>query len=541
MQRRKFLKSTAIASAPLLFNKIPVMAAPNLQTENLQTMADAAAQCGKILIIIELQGGVDGLTMVCPKDKWSELSAVRNNILIKEDQILPLDNNPTTGLHPSTPDLQKLYNEGKMMIVQGVSYDNPDYSHFRSNDILYAGSDSNQVFDTGWLGRALDSIYPNFPTGYPNATMSDPLAVQIGSLLPFCLQGPNVNMGYCVTNPTELLDVLNGTPGPAPNSDYGTELTFLRLMKDQSNAYRGVLQNAYNVPYTHATSYPVPPKVNSLADQLKIVAKLINGGLTTPIYILNHGGNFDTHGNQVDPLDPREGDLPDLLTILSEAVGGFQADLKKMGKENLVTGMTHTEFGRRIKSNDSKGTDHGVAAPVLLFGAGLNTGSSAVLNEVQTATGMIGASPTLPPNEPTVADDVPMQFDYRQVYTSIMQDWLCMSKAQADAALGKSYTKLPIFASTQLSTPKFDNNSSFLTIYPNPVSNNQINIRFATSLNDNIAVAVYNIQGVKVFDSKFVVNGNTLNFSINNRLSSGTYILEVVTNGASHTEKLLIL
>jgi hypothetical protein len=202
--------------------------------------------------------------------------------------------------------------------------------------------------------------------------------------------------------------------------------------------------------------------------------------------------------------------------------------------------MTHTEFGRRIKSNDSKGTDHGVAAPVLFFGAALNTSPSAVVGTPHPVPGMIGTSPELPPNEPTVADDVPMQFDYRQVYTSVMQDWLCMSKAQADAVLGREYQKLPIFATTQLSTPKFDN-SSFLTVYPNPVSNNQINIRFATSLNDNIAVAVYNIQGAKVFDSKFAVSGSTLNFSINNRLSSGTYILEVVTNGARHTEKLLIL
>lgn len=535
MERRKFLKSTAIVSAPLLLNKIPVMASPGLQSESLQMMANAASNCGKILVIIELPGGCDGLSVVYPKDKWSELSAARSNVLIREDQVLSLNNNDTTGLHPAMPELRNLYNEGKMMIVQGVSYDNPDGSHFRSNDIMYAGSDSNQVLDTGWIGRALDTLYPNFPSAYPNDSMRDPLAVQMGSLLPFCLKGPSVNMGYCVSEPESLLDVINATPGAAPNSDYGTELTFLRLMKDQSNKYRGALQDAYNVPHTPKLAYPVTP----LGKQLSIVAKLIKGGLKTPIYIVSHRGEFDTHANQVDSADRATGALPELLAELSVAVNAFQADLKDIGKEDKVTGMTYTEFGRRIMSNDSAGTDHGAGAPVLLFGAALNTGSSAVINETQTATGMIGRSLTFP-EELDWLDNVPMQFDYRQVYTSILQDWLCMSEAQASSVLGRSFTKLPIFASTQLSTPNF-NSSSFLTVYPNPVSNNQINIRFASSLNDNIAVAVYNIQGAKVFNSKFTMSGNTLNFSINNRLSSGTYILEVVTNGGRHTEKLLIL
>ncbi|HEX8575887.1 MAG TPA: DUF1501 domain-containing protein [Flavobacterium sp.] len=535
MQRRKFLKSTAIVSAPLFFNKIPVMAAENLQTENLQIMANAASECGKILVIIQLSGGCDGLSLVAPRDKWAELTAARSNILINENQVLRLDNNDTTGLHPATPEFQNLYNEGKMMIVQGVSYPNPSYSHFRAIDIWFSGVDSNQISPTGWIGRALNSIYPDYPAAYPNPTMRDPLAVQIGSGLSFSLQGPSVNMGYSSTNPDDLLNVINATSDPAPDSDYGAELTFLRLMKDQSNAYRSVLQNAYNTPVSAPVTYPD----NSLAEQLKIVARLINGGLKTPVYIVNHPRGFDTHGNQVSDSDKTKGELPRNLAILSEAVSAFQNDLRNMGKEDKVTGMTHSEFGRRVVSNDSRGTDHGTAAPVLFFGAALNTSPSAVAGTAHPIPGMIGTSPDLPANA-TVDDEVPMQFDYRQVYSSIMQDWLCMSEAQATAALGRPYAKLPIFASTQLSTPKFDN-SSFLTIYPNPVSNNQINIKFATYLNDNIAVAVYNIQGVKVFDSKFVVNGSTLNFSINNRLSSGTYILEVITNGARHTEKLLIL
>ena len=108
MERRKFIKSTAILSAPLLFNKIPVIAAPNLQTKELQHIANAASECGKIIVIIQMNGGADGLGTIFPRDKYSQLNNSRANILINENSILPLNNNSTTGLHPTMPELQNL-------------------------------------------------------------------------------------------------------------------------------------------------------------------------------------------------------------------------------------------------------------------------------------------------------------------------------------------------------------------------------------------------------------------------------------------------
>ena len=160
------------------------------------------------------------------------------------------------------------------------------------------------MLESGWLGRALDIKYPNYPNGYPTTDMPDPLAIQIGSTLPFSLQGPNMNMGYCAPNPNTLLNVINGITDPAPNSDYGHELSFIRLMKDQSNVYKTVIQNAYNTTLNTSTTYPTN---NSLGDQLKIVAKLINGGLKTPIYIVNHPKTHDTHDNQVSDTDKTQG------------------------------------------------------------------------------------------------------------------------------------------------------------------------------------------------------------------------------------------
>lgn len=179
-----------------------------------------------------------------------------------------------------------------------------------------------------------------------------------------------MNMGYCVPDPDALLNVINGITDPAPNNDYGHELTFLRLMKDQSNLYRNAIQTAYNVPITSTVAYPTD---NYLAEQLRIVTRLINGGLKTPIYIVNHPNTHDTHEHQVDSADKTQGSHADNLRILSSAIGAFQTDLEQMGKSQYVTGMTFSEFGRRIISNASYGTDHGAGAPVLFFGTSLNT------------------------------------------------------------------------------------------------------------------------------------------------------------------------
>jgi uncharacterized protein (DUF1501 family) len=536
MERRKFLKSTAIVSAPLLFNKIPVMASSEIESSSLNALAAAAAKCGKILVIVQMNGGNDGLNTVFPKDKWGELTSARGNILMNEKDVLSLNGNVTTGLHPAMSAMQSLYNNGKMMIVQGVSYPNPSYSHFRATDIWFTASDSNTSLTTGWLGRALDTIYPNFPTAYPNPEMPDPLAIQIGSTLPFSLQGPKINMAYSVPKPEDLLNVINATSDPAPNNDYGLELSFLRLMKDQSNIYRAAIQNAYNVAQPKSATYP---SQNSLANQLKIVAKLINGGLQTPIYIVNHPESHDTHENQVLDTDKKLGKQAKNLKILSDAIGAFQADLKIIGKDKLVTGMTFSEFGRRLKSNDSMGTDHGTIAPIIFFGAALNTGKRNVEETDHPISGMIGKSPDLPQNA-DVNDEIPMQFDYRQVYSSIMQDWLCMTQAQATAVLGGTFEKLPIFKNGLFQTGTFYDDA-FISIFPNPVTSSQINIQFNDFFTATVNIIIYSIQGTKIFGNAYDVDGDILSFNTNTYLATGTYVLELEYNGTKFRKKMLVM
>ena len=147
----------------------------------LDALAQASYGCGKILVIVLMNGGNDGLNMVFPLDKYSELQSARTNLLMPQNAIATLNNNVTTGLHPAMPEMKNLYNEGKLMIVQGVSYANPSFSHFRATDIWFSASGSNRTLNSGWLGRELDTQYPGFPTAFPNADMPDPLAIQLGS------------------------------------------------------------------------------------------------------------------------------------------------------------------------------------------------------------------------------------------------------------------------------------------------------------------------------------------------------------------------
>ncbi|MFN8251737.1 MAG: DUF1501 domain-containing protein [Ferruginibacter sp.] len=429
MNRRQFLGNTALFTAPMILQGMPVFAGDGALHPFLQALAAPTANCGRVLVVIQMNGGNDGLNMVVPLDRYTELGNARPNLLMPSGSVLSLTGTSTTGLHPSMTGLRDLFNDGKVNIVQGVSYPNPNFSHFQAQDIWFTGVGTLPSPDTGWLGRQLDMAYPGFPAGYPNAANPDPLAIQIGGALPLSLQGPNINMGYNAPNPASLISVATGTPGPAPVSDYGTELTFVRMMKDQSNAYTSRIAAAYAAQATLSSMYPASG--NTLADQLKIVARLIGGGLTTPVYIVNHPDSFDTHVDQVVSGAPTTGNHANILSKLSVAIAAFQNDITLMDKAYKVTGMTFSEFGRRVINNTSFGTDHGSGAPVIFFGAMLNGG-------------VTGTSPVLPAS-PTASTQVPLQFDFRQLYTTVMQKWLCMSASESQTVLNGTYTTLPIF------------------------------------------------------------------------------------------------
>ncbi len=382
----------------------------------------------RVLVLIQLSGGNDGLNTVIPLEYYDAYYSARANIAIPAEKVLKLEGFDGTGLNPAMPELQQLFNAGKLSIVQGVSYPQPNFSHFRATDIWLTGADAGQVLPTGWAGRYLDKEYPHFPQDYPNSTMPDPLAIQVGSLVSPALQGPALTMGMAISNPNSFYDLIGDKAESASNTRAGDQLAYIREMSVKTDQYAGVIKKAAQKVTRQSDKYPANGK-NPLADQLKIVARLVAGGLQTRIYLVSMGG-FDTHAKQTDATDTTTGAHAKLLARLSEAVNAFQDDLEFLGVSNRVVGMTFSEFGRRIQSNASGGTDHGAAAPVFVFGAGVKSG-------------IIGVNPSWP-TKLTVNDNVAMQYDFRAIYSTLLEKWFRTDPADTAAVLLKDYTALPL-------------------------------------------------------------------------------------------------
>ncbi len=524
MKRRDFLRTTLPATLlPSLLNGFSFRAfagSPLMQALTSATLNDHA------LVLIQLNGGNDGINTVIPLDQYTNLAMVRQNILVPDTQVLSLNGYANTGLHPSMTGMQQLFNDGRLNIVQGVGYPSPNFSHFRSTDIWLTGSDSNQTLSSGWGGRYLNYEYPNFPSGYPNATMPDPLALQIGSTVSLALQGPTSSMGMAISDPTSFYNLINGVQDPAPNTFAGKELTYIRTVAQQSTQYSSVILAAANNITQQSSLYPADG-TNSLADQLKIVARLIAGGLKTKIYMVNLGG-FDTHSAQVD-TSTTTGTHADLLSKLSEAITAFMDDTVFLNIEHRVMGMTFSEFGRRIMSNSSQGTDHGAAAPLFVFG-----------KDVQS--GILGNNPVIS-SSVNVNDNIPMQYDFRSVYASLLQDWFCVPSTDLSSILLQNFQVLPLIQSSACATTDIHelNKSAGINLisnYPNPFVQST-SIQFKTS-GGNTLVQVFDNEGrllKTVVDGDYAAGDYTVGFE-NENYGSGTYYARL-QNGSVQQVKMM--
>jgi len=424
MKRRAFIKNTlAGVVLPSFINGIPLKA---LAGTPLMSALSNYMDDDRVLVLIQLAGGNDGLNTVIPFDQYSLYNAARNNIALPEDKVLRLNGFDRTALHPALAEMQQLFNNGKLGIVQAVSYPKPNFSHFRATDIWMTASDSDKVVNTGWAGRFLNQQFPSFPANYPNAQMPDPLAIQVGSVVSATFQGPAFTMGLAISNPSSFYNLIEGKVNVDSNTRWGEQLDYLEEMSLKTDQYAAVIKKAALKVTKQSDKYPAAGK-NPLADQLKIVARLIAGGLRTKVYMVNTG-SFDTHAKQTDEADKTIGTHANLLKRVSEAVNAFMDDLNYLQVGDRVMGMTFSEFGRRIKSNASGGTDHGAAAPVFYFG-----------NKVKSA--VIGNNPTIPTNV-TVNDNVPMQNDFRSLYTSVLQNWFNLQPADVQQVLNGTYPVL---------------------------------------------------------------------------------------------------
>lgn len=419
MLRRDFLKRAVQAGALLPIASSGLFARP----VNGLFFPRPAGVTNRILVLINLNGGNDGLNTVVPVNDQRYHDA-RPTLALTSANTLPITDG--LALHSSLAPVHGLFNGGDCAIVQNVGYPEQDRSHFRSTDIWHTASDANVITHTGWLGRYLEKLHPEFPQTLPSA----PFAMQVGSTATLALQGDKGGMGMAIDNPDRFYNLASGlsvAPLPLPNTLAGPELKFVRDVIEQSNTYSSKIHDAaINAPNNGITY-----DADSLSSQLKVVARLINGGLETNIYIVSLGG-FDTHNGQA-PLHSAR------LNNVARAVKAFLDDVAMGNNADRVICMTYSEFGRRVNENGSAGTDHGAASPQFVIGKGVLGGK------------VIGGAPDLVNLDNR--GDIQFNIDFRQLYASVLQDWLGFSPTDTNGALGGNFSRLPLFESPAFDVP----------------------------------------------------------------------------------------
>ena len=524
MKRRDFIKNTIpIASVPLMIGGMPVSAIA--ESQNLRELVNGSDESDRALVLIFLDGGNDGINTIMPLDQYdilmrdgsggSSKPLRRPDLMIPENKFLKINN--TTGLHPKMEGLKNLHNENKMTFVRNVGYPNPNKSHFRSSDIWNTGSAADEYLTSGWLGRYLSSDHPEYPDNYPNSEFTDPLALTVGRITSNTCQGPMINMGIAVKNFNNFIDIKEGD-GTAPDTPYGHELEYIRKASKLTNDYLDRVELAANSGANSSINYPE----YDLADQLQIIAKLIDGGLKTKIYVARIGG-FDTHDSQVENGNPEEGRHSYLLKVLSESVAAFQSDIINRGLENKILTMTYSEFGRRVFQNKSFGTDHGEGAPMFFVSPFVNPD-------------YIGNMPSL-----EFIDNIEWEHDFRSVYGSILMDWFGVEESIIKAILYENFQYVPVLigAKTIAGTNNENYNNNKLTIYPNPIKK-WINIEFEV-MRGYVELNIIDINGrvVKELVNKTLNSGKHRIKSNIENLKNGLYFVRYVNEKSKYSRSII--
>lgn len=510
MKRRQFLKNisllTGAGTAAFKIGTIPVkaFARPFLNIKNTN---------GKILVIVQLKGGNDGLNSVIQFENDIYYNNRATLAVAKEDVIKFTD---TLGFHPSLASFKNLYDDGSLNIVQNVGYANQNRSHFRSTDTWLSASDSEQYLFDGWAGRYLSEAFPDYPGVIPE----HPMALQLGSVQSLMLMSQYGGMGVTIEEPNQFYQLVQGSQAdtdPPPDTIAGEELKFLKQIAAQSIQYADVIKEKADATQNLAT-YPD----TKLGAQLAIIADLIAGGMETPVY-LTEMKKFDTHANQADAH-------ASLLTELSEAVAAFQLDLQLLGLDDKVVLMTISEFGRRVAENGSLGTDHGAAAPLFMVGT-------------KAAGGVFGSNPDL--SDLDERGDIKFKYDYRQIYASVLKDHLGMTGEQVETILLRQFETLPLINTNPTSANKngvVPQEFSLLQNYPNPF-NSSTQINYSISEPAKVNLTIYDSLGRKV---KTIISKhhNPGNYSVEfyaNDLPSGSYLFVLSAGSFKKRKKMTLI
>lgn len=419
--RRKFLSTGLLVSAAATM--------PSFITRSASALTSAAGLSSipgvpdeRVLVVVQLAGGNDGLNTVVPFGETAYYKA-RTSIAIPESSVLKLGSGLNVGLHPNLSGFKSLFDEGQLSIIQGVGYPNPNRSHFKSMDVWHTAETTGT--GNGWLGRYFDNECcgqdsSGKKTPEPMAgiclTKESPIAMQGQFSNPIGFDSPDLFrwIGTGVDKKLEgPYDKINrrGLPvGMDPNS---SEAFLMRTALDAQLSSDLIRKAVANKP---RTSFPA----NELGKQLAMVSSMIKAGLKTRVYYVNFSG-FDTHSGQ----GGANGRHANLMQSVGSSVAAFYNDLKAQGNDSRVLTMVFSEFGRRVAQNASGGTDHGAAAPMFLVGP-------------MVKPGVLGNHPSLTDLD---AGDLKYQADFREVYAGVLANWL---KADSTKVLGNGFTPAPV-------------------------------------------------------------------------------------------------
>jgi uncharacterized protein (DUF1501 family) len=393
------------AGLPIVLSRTSaVLSAQALQGTSLEKHPE------RILVVIELSGGNDGLNTVVPYSDPAYYRARPKLGIPERDVIKAADG---FGFHPSMVGFERLYKEGLLAVVHGCGYDHPSLSHFSSMGFWHTGV-PNGGDTRGWLGRLADERYDAATRNViVNLGTSQSLAVRSSRHSPLVFDDPE---RFRRDGSDAQKQVLAGLSRPAPTSN--AMLEFLKSTAENATESSDFVRQA-TASYHTSVDYG---QGGGLGANLRRVAALLASGMPTRLYYVTYQGNsFDTHVQQAD-LHSR------LLMYTADAVRGFIEDLKRLGRADEVAVLIFTEFGRRVEENGSLGTDHGTATPMFVIGKGVKGG-------------FYGRPPSL-----TDLDDgnLKMTTDFRCVYATVIQEWLGCD--EAETILKGRFDPLRVFA-----------------------------------------------------------------------------------------------
>ena len=511
--RRSFLQTLGLggAGATLMVNGIPMAyGQPTALTKAL-----GESNSDRVLLIIRLQGGNDGLNTIVPIYDYDSYANYRPTLKHEMADIYKLS--PEFGIPSYLQDsLEAIWEGGCMKVVHGTGYENMNLSHFTGTDNFSRGTDDEDV-ETGIYGNYFEDLYPDFLLNLPDA----PPALQIGGLGDIMFKGTESNYAFTIANTRQLERIASEgnlyNVTDVPDCTRGSQLRYVRGVLNTTLKYSGVIKDAA-ATQTNTVEFPD----TNLGRALSIISKTVKAGMGTCVYMVNLNG-FDTHANQPDRHQ-------ELLTNISESVQAFYKDLAPSGRDRDVLTMTMSEFGRRVRENGSNGTDHGTAAPMLLFGPALN------------GNGFVGEHPSM--TNLVRGGNLQYTQDFINVYGTVMQEWLCIDQSVINQSLPRPYTALDLGFDCNSEVTNHDylvrEKFEHTAIY----DQDMVSIRFNNNEQGTYKISLYNIVGQQtgiLFDGSLDAGQHEISISEKwPHLAAGVYIYNINKDNKNYSKKLII-